>query len=87
MTGPVKIYRGVGTTPVPVKLTDVGMALLEEHRERAGHDGKPMSRGDFMDHLLRKYAHLVPDGLLALAYADDPEGAAMSAPERVTTGE
>lgn len=76
MTGPKKLYRGVLTTPIPIKLTAVGAEILDDERKRAGTETQPMSRGDFVEHLLRTHAKDVPDRLLDQAFDEDKQALA-----------
>lgn len=59
LSGPKKLYRHVGATPVTAKLTSRGVALLDKTQRRTG-----LSRGDLFEYLLRTYADRVPDNLM-----------------------
>lgn len=59
LSGPRKLYRHVGSTPVTLKLTSEATALLATQCERTG-----LKRGDMVEYLIRKYASRVPADLL-----------------------
>lgn len=60
MSGPRKLYRHVGSTPITVKLTAEATAMLDADCKRTD-----LKRGDLIEYLIRKYAKRVPAGLLA----------------------
>jgi len=59
MSGPKKLYRHVGSTPITVKLTADATAMLDADCRRTS-----LKRGDLIEYLIRKYAKRVPAGLL-----------------------
>lgn len=59
LSGPKKLYRHVGSTPVTMKLTPKGVTLQQQTQERTG-----LSRGDLYEYLLRRFAAKIPDRLL-----------------------
>jgi hypothetical protein len=59
LSGPRKLYRHVGSTPVTLKLTPEATALLVDACTRTG-----LKRGDLVEYLIRTHARNVPDNLL-----------------------
>jgi hypothetical protein len=59
LSGPRKLYRHVGSTPVTLKLTADATKMLDDDCKRTG-----LKRGDLVEYLVRKYGKRVPTGLL-----------------------
>lgn len=67
LSGPRKLYRHVGATPVTLKLTPAGVVILDAVQTRTG-----LSRGDVFEWLLRTHGDAIPEGLLEQADAEGP---------------
>lgn len=74
LSGPKKLYRHVGSTPVTLKLTPEGVAIMVATQERT-----KLSRGDVFEYLLRTYGREIPDDLLEQAKAAEAEADAAQA--------
>lgn len=71
LSGPRKLYRHVGTTPITTKLTPDATKILTDTCTRT-----KLKRGDVFEFLLRKFAHRIPDDLLDKQQASEKSKAA-----------
>lgn len=68
MRGPHSVFRGKVRQPLSMTMTREGTALLEAFRTRISPGDKPMSRGDAVEALVRRYApSMTREDVLALS--------------------